>query len=124
MSTDPDTRLTIEEIWEHEWFKKYWKPEPAKSGLYVGYSKIEVDSEALQCLSENGINPEVAWKQIESNKHSNITTAYYLQIKKMKKELYPTRSNSPELAVNLHRKTPLSPETKIEGNENESPDDR
>jgi len=39
-------------------------------------------------LKQFGIDPEYAWKEIESNKHSNITTTYYLFMKKLKWSLF------------------------------------
>lgn len=39
-------------------------------------------------MKQYGIDPELARKEIESNKHSNTTTTYYLLMKKLKKSLF------------------------------------
>lgn len=49
LNTDPDTRYTIDQIRDHDWFKKY-KPEKQTSksnGIYVGYSSIDVEEDVL-----------------------------------------------------------------------------
>lgn len=54
----------------------------------MGYSNIDVDEEVIQTMKQYGIDPELARKEIESNKHSNTTTTYYLLMKKLKKSLF------------------------------------
>ena len=91
LNTEPDKRLTIDGVRSHDWFIKNTRTESTgtnKGGLYVGYSKIEVDEEVLAMLSQYDIDPEYARKQIESNKHSHITTCYYLLMKKHGRHLY------------------------------------
>ncbi len=47
LNTDPEKRYTIDQIRNHEWYKKYSTQLPERSGIYVGYSNIEVDNDVL-----------------------------------------------------------------------------
>lgn len=48
LNTDPEARYTIDQIRNHDWFKKY-KPDKAKQfgGIYVGYSNIDVEDDVI-----------------------------------------------------------------------------
>ncbi|CAG9312128.1 unnamed protein product [Blepharisma stoltei] len=80
LNTDPDKRYTIEQIRQHPWFSQV--KQETTPGILVGYDSINVDSEILMKLQEYSIDTQYAQKCIEANKHTHITTAYYLLLKK------------------------------------------
>lgn len=80
LNTDPDKRYTIEDIKKHSWFNMV-KCE-VSSGILVGYDPIPIDSNILSQLNSFDIDIDNARRYIESNKHDNITTSYYLLLKK------------------------------------------
>lgn len=80
LNTDPEKRFTVNQIREHPWLS-HSKVE-SLPGILVGYDYIPVDTNILKQLEEFGYDIEHAKKCIEANKHNNITTAYYLLLKK------------------------------------------
>ncbi len=70
-------------------------------------------------LREYKIDPDYARKQIESNKHSSITTFYYLLMKKLKKPLY-TRSNISPKVLNEQLPERPSISTTVVNNSNQN----
>ena len=80
LCTDPDKRYTIEQIRVHPWCIQ--TVSEASHGILVGYNAIPVDSYILGKLGELGLSVEVTRKSIEANKHNNMTTTYYLLLKK------------------------------------------
>ena len=94
LNTDPKLRYTIADIRNHEWFLKYHSKEPPKAGIYVGYNKIPIDDEVVNMLNNFDINSSYA-KKLLGCRHNDVTTWYYLLMKKMKKDWFPTFSESP-----------------------------
>ena len=84
LTTDPDTRYTIEEIHKHPWYQLV-KQEIAP-GLIVGYNQILMDKQVLSQLEKYGLNSEYARNCIEANKHNHVTTTYYLLLAKKIRE--------------------------------------
>lgn len=80
LNTDPDKRYTIEDIKKHPWFN-ISKCE-VSNGILVGYDPIPIDNNILSQLNSFNIDIENARRYIEANKHDNITTSYYLLLKK------------------------------------------
>jgi len=78
--TDPDLRLNITEIREHAWFSLI--KEEIQPGILIGYDHIIVDLKILKKLEQYGYNLDYSKKCLEANKHNNVTTAYYLLLKK------------------------------------------
>ena len=83
LNTDPKKRYTINDIRNHEWFKKYHSKEPPKAGIYIGYNQIPVDEEVVSLLKDFGINSDYA-KNLIGWKHNHITAWYFLLMKKLK----------------------------------------
>jgi 5'-AMP-activated protein kinase, catalytic alpha subunit len=80
LNTDPNSRLTIEDIRNNQWYQQI-KEEP-KPGILIGYDHILVDSSILKQLQRFGYDLDYTKKCIEADKHNNVTTAYYLLLKK------------------------------------------
>jgi len=85
LNTDPKQRFTIQDIRGHEWFLKFHSKKSIKAGIYVGYNKVPIDEEVIKMLSGFNINSDYA-KKLLGCSHNDITTCYYLLMKKLKKE--------------------------------------
>ena len=80
LCTDPEKRLTIEEIRAHPWCQQV-KVDCAP-GILVGYNAIPIDPVILAKLEEFGFSIETGRKSLEGNRHNHLTTTYYLLLKK------------------------------------------
>jgi 5'-AMP-activated protein kinase catalytic alpha subunit len=85
LDTNPDTRATIQRIRSHSWFNKV-KSEFIQ-GIHVGINQMPINKELLKKLNEFGFDPFYCQKCIEANTHDQITTTYYLLMKKFKAPL-------------------------------------
>lgn len=83
LNIDPDRRFSIEQIKRSKWFGNYTQ-ELAK-GIIVGEDPIPIDEQVLAQLGQHNLNIESARKSIESNTHNQLTTSYYLLLKKQSK---------------------------------------
>jgi 5'-AMP-activated protein kinase catalytic alpha subunit len=66
---------------KHNWWRKYsdnYYPE----GLIVGYHKIPIDLDILRELKTLNYDIDFTEKSLEANRHNNLTTTYYLIMKK------------------------------------------
>lgn len=82
--TDPKTRVGIDSIKKHGWFKDHTLI-PKNQGIIVGYSQIPLEESILDMLISYGFNREYSQKCIDANKHNHVTTTYYLLLKRHKK---------------------------------------
>ena len=86
LNTDPEKRLTIEQIREHPWFSLVECDSNFK-GIKVGIDPIPLDQNILNRMeTEYGIDKEYAKKCIQANKHNHISASYYLLLKEMIKK--------------------------------------
>jgi len=85
LNTDPKKRYTIEEIRKHSWYSLV-KPLEYDEGIMIGYKQVPIDLGIVSELNKYDIDPEYARKCIEANRHNDITTTYYLLIKKYQRE--------------------------------------
>jgi len=107
LTTDPERRLTLDEIRMHVWYGLS-REEPA-GGLVIGTSKMPVDMAVVKGLAEFGYKPELAYSSLESNKHNSLTTTYYLLLKK---RLRDGPSDDPEDKSTLYSTTPTRLDSK------------
>lgn len=80
LSIDPETRYSIEDIRQDEWFIQV--SEEVRPGILIGYDHIIVDHGVLKQLEQYSIDLDYTKKCLEANKHNSCTTAYYLLLKK------------------------------------------
>ena len=83
--TDPDKRLTISQIKKHPWFNLYNNDNKNKisEGLDLSKYIIPIDEEIVKIISKKfNINEEEIRIAILSNKHNDVSTLYYLFLKK------------------------------------------
>jgi len=80
LNVNPDSRFAIEDIRKNEWFSIV--KEEIRPGILIGYDHIIVDIDILKQLERYGYNLDYTKKCLEANKHNDVTTAYYLLLKK------------------------------------------
>lgn len=80
LEVDPKTRYNIEQIRNHLWFNQIQANN--LKGIFVGYNGIPVNKDILEMLEKFEISQEYCQKCLEANKHNNVTTTYYLLLKK------------------------------------------
>ena len=84
LNTDPEKRFSIQQMRGHKWWKQV--QEESCEGLIVGYNTIPVDPYVMNQLSKFNINAEYCRKCLDANRQNQITTTYYLSLKKYKRE--------------------------------------
>ncbi|CAK80597.1 unnamed protein product (macronuclear) [Paramecium tetraurelia] len=83
LNTDPKKRFTIPQIKGHKWAKIIKLEENFGN---IGSDNIQVDEIIVEQLKNlYSIDPQLCRKLVKKNRHNNITTLYYLQIQKNKK---------------------------------------
>jgi len=85
MNTDPETRYKIKDIMNHPWYSLA-RAEKNDEGIMIGYQPVPIDPLIITEMSKYNIDPEYARKCLEANRHNEITTTYYLLIKKHQKD--------------------------------------
>lgn len=96
LTVDPTKRIRIEEMKKHPWWRKYsdnYYPE----GLIVGYHKIPIEPSVLREIKAIGLDSELTEKSLETNLHNNLTTTYYIILKKYLKEGAITKNSFQDL---------------------------
>lgn len=92
LNTDPDRRYTIEKIRQHPWFNlsKF----QLDKGIIIGRDEILIDQEIVEEVkssshykNNNKISHDFIRQTIIKNSHNNISTTYYLLLKKKIKTL-------------------------------------
>ena len=81
LNTDPETRLSIEEIRKHPWFNLV-PCEANFKGVKVGIDPMPIDETILERMDrEYNIDKNYAKKCIQANRHNHATASYYLLLK-------------------------------------------
>lgn len=73
------------------------------------YQSFPINERVLQSVTDLGLTPDAVRMNIKENKHNNLTTTYYLLLKKTKVEPAPPCEPAP-----AHARTRVRVETKIE----------
>ena len=79
---NPNYRANIEDIKNDPWFKKDYKP---TYGLFLPIHEIPIDDLIIKEMEKNGFKRDEIIKNIKNNRHNEITTFYYLLVKKFNK---------------------------------------
>lgn len=88
LNTDPQKRYNVTDIRNHEWYSTIKSQD--MDGIIIGKDRVPVLEEFLgkiqDCFATSGITPNCDLNQtvtyIQNNKHNQITSTYYLLIKK------------------------------------------
>ena len=79
---NPINRATINDIKNDPWFKKDYKP---IYGLFLSIQEIPIDNSIISEMEKNGYKRDEIIKNIKNNRHNEITTFYYLLVKKYRR---------------------------------------
>jgi 5'-AMP-activated protein kinase catalytic alpha subunit len=52
LNTDPEKRITIEDIRAHDWIHKYMKDHIPSKGLIIGYNRIPVRKRVIKAQKD------------------------------------------------------------------------
>lgn len=66
---------------EHSWWNIY-RPPKEPVGVMMGYDSVPIDMGVLKQIKALGLDADSAYKSLEANRHSALTTTYYLLLKK------------------------------------------
>ena len=80
LNISPEDRFTISHIRAHPWYQQL--KEHPKPGILVGYDHIKVDYSILKQVKAFGYDLDYTKKCLEADKHNEVTTSYYLLLKR------------------------------------------
>lgn len=82
LQTDPSKRFKIADIRNHDWYTKIRSVE--MEGIIIGRDRIPVIQDQIDNLAAHftGDNLEQAQTFVQNNKHNQVTSTYYLLMKK------------------------------------------
>ena len=108
--TDPNKRINVEGIRKDSWYNLYDFFQV--KGLFISCQDIPIDYSIVDLMKNYGYNSENVILNIRENRHNNITTLYYLLVKKnYKKKIYSVSdlvSNSFKKYISKNNKEPKS----------------
>lgn len=86
LTTDPTKRYRIQDIRGHDWYNKIRSV--ALDGIVIGKDKIPIIQEQLDDLKQHfqGDNLAQAATFVHNNKHNQVTSTYYLLIKRRERQ--------------------------------------
>ncbi|OMJ87155.1 hypothetical protein SteCoe_11154 [Stentor coeruleus] len=80
LNINPEDRFTISSIRGHIWYQQI--NEEPKPGIQIGYDHIKVDPSVLLQLRNYNYDLDYSKKCLEADKHNEVTTCYYLLLKR------------------------------------------
>ena len=81
---DPEKRIKIDQIKEHEFFSKYNSNLKPNVGIIIGKDNIPIDDTIVEEIELSiGFPKNKVIKSIEANNHNLFTTTYYLRLKSL-----------------------------------------
>lgn len=84
LTQDPEKRIKIPDIKEHEFFKKHNSNQKPDQGIIIGKDSIPIDFSLIDDIEiAIGFKKEKVLKAIEANNHNIYTTTYYLRQKSL-----------------------------------------
>ncbi|CAD8081073.1 unnamed protein product [Paramecium sonneborni] len=82
LNINPEKRFNLEQIKCHPWFKLYRRSHPIPPGIVIGFHRIPIDNNIVIQLKEKGFNEDYVKICLDANKQNNVTTSYFLLIKR------------------------------------------
>lgn len=90
LTTDPQKRISINQIQRHPWFNLTNPKLTISQGLLMNQYVIPIDEELVDKMALMGYEKKEIRANVLSNKHNHITTSYYLLLRKMIQENKPS----------------------------------
>ena len=83
LNPDPAQRYTIQDIRNHPWYAICEHQPPYTPPIYLGKEPIPIDAKIMGMLvNDHNIDANKAEQEIKRNRFNNITTTYYLLLKR------------------------------------------
>jgi 5'-AMP-activated protein kinase catalytic alpha subunit len=82
LNTDPEKRLTIDQIKAHPWFSLYKGYVNIPKGIIVGFHEIPIDELVVDQVENFNYDRNLVVNSIKNNKHNKVTSLYYLLLLK------------------------------------------
>jgi 5'-AMP-activated protein kinase catalytic alpha subunit len=76
---NPRQRATIDDIKNHKWFSKNYKP---SLGLFISICEIPLSNLIVKEMQKKGYDEKKIIECVKNNNHNSLTTIYYLLVKK------------------------------------------
>jgi len=87
LTTDPDKRISIKEIKNHDWYHCVEDTLPAEPGTIVGVDPPPTDPKIVTTVAKKlQVSEQHVLLNLEANKHNRVTTTYFLLLKKHLKD--------------------------------------
>lgn len=88
LNVKPKQRITLPLLKEHPWYKKFNGPKC--NGVMVGFENVPIDLQIIDEINSLGYDGQKCQKYLENNIRNEMTTAYYLLIKRNFKKGIPS----------------------------------
>ena len=83
LNPDPAQRYSIQDIRNHPWYAICEHQPPYTPPIYLGKEPIPIDAKIMGMLvNDHNIDAVKAEQEIKRNRFNNITTTYYLLLKR------------------------------------------
>ena len=83
LNPNPDQRFTISDIRNHRWYKQVDHQPPFTPPIFLGKEPIPIDPKITAMLQrDHNIEPAKSEQEVKRNRFNNITTTYYLLLKR------------------------------------------
>lgn len=94
LTVNPKKRISIEEIKNHSFYQQGDLQIIRDKKLY---NKEKINEKIINKMESIGFNKEVIMKNIEMNRHNNVTTTYFLLFKKYESSILIKKSKSEDI---------------------------
>ena len=83
LNPDPTQRYTINDIRKHPWYQSVEHQPPYTPPIFLGKEAVPIDPKIVGMLEkDHNTPPEKTENEIKRNRFNNVTTTYYLLLKR------------------------------------------
>ena len=104
LETNPKKRITLPEIKKHKWFNIVDPETNVHCGIDPKKDVIPIDEGIVGDMEGMGYNKQEVRMNVLINEHNNITTTYYLLLKKKIKSKIPSVSDLKSMEYDMYMK--------------------
>ena len=103
----------MDDIRKHKWWSLGSSQKSFSHGIIVGFNRIPIDEHVLDAIVSLGFDRDFSRKCIEANRHNEVTTSYYLLLKKfvrnggISKTYLSSKHFDPSLIEPVKKKSPI-----------------